>query len=746
MSGQTYNKIPEELRRLPQWVAASADKKPIDPKTGKAASSTDPNTWATFEQACACGAPHIGFVVTENDPYTFIDLDTGKNPNDWLPLHAQIVMEADSWTETSRSGTGSHIIVKSNFKGGRRADNKGIEIYGSGRYMLATGWVYHDVPIREDQELVEFIIQQMDSTRFVIGELTSEESEYSDTQLLDKMANSTNGQKFMDLYNGDWQDYDEYQNDHSRADLGLATFIDFYTRDVEQAVRIFKMSKLYRSEKGRAGGDGTDYIIRTLKQARARNEATPPPIEESAIMQRANEVMENRETKEAQKINNIPPPEDLLMPPGLVGDIANYIFSAAIRPVREVALMGALTFVAGVIGRQYNISGTGLNLYSILLAPTGIGKEGAASGIGLLVSKVRETVPSIDEFRGPSDFMSGQALIKTLDKRNCIYCIIGEFGLRMQQMAASNANNSEKGLEKNFLDLFNKSGWHNTFEPIAYSDSDKSTTRIQAPALSIMGESTPENFYKGLNETAIASGLLPRFMFLHYKGDRPNKNEVSAFCQPPPELVSRVADMAATVIQMQANAQCVNVLANAEAQKIFRAFDKLADSKIRGGTEIYRHLWNRADVKAQKLAAVIAVGINNVHPVITADMATWAINFVKQDVATIENQFKEENLGAGDLAKGESVIIKACEDFLTMPPEKRNIYKAGKKFLSGNYIPFGYLREKTKQTQPFKDKPYLFEQAIQMLIKSDVLDQLPNDQVRKLFGLTKPVYVFGQNC
>jgi primase-polymerase (primpol)-like protein len=53
--------IPAELRQIPQWVCWKAkpgkngkiDKVPFDPKTGRAASSTDPATWGVFEQAVA---------------------------------------------------------------------------------------------------------------------------------------------------------------------------------------------------------------------------------------------------------------------------------------------------------------------------------------------------------------------------------------------------------------------------------------------------------------------------------------------------------------------------------------------------------------------------------------------------------------------------------------------------------------------------------------------------------------------
>jgi putative DNA primase/helicase len=87
--------IPAELKRLRQWVGWSYEyqpkrnakkpwtKVPKNPATGSNASSTNPETWGTFDQAMArCqgqGLDGIGFVVTEYDAYVAIDLDGCRN-------------------------------------------------------------------------------------------------------------------------------------------------------------------------------------------------------------------------------------------------------------------------------------------------------------------------------------------------------------------------------------------------------------------------------------------------------------------------------------------------------------------------------------------------------------------------------------------------------------------------------------------------------------------------------------------
>ncbi len=72
--------IAQELKELDQWVGwrwkligEKWTKVPYDLKTGRAAASDDPETWAPY--SVTEGHPNIGFVFSEEDPYLGIDLD-----------------------------------------------------------------------------------------------------------------------------------------------------------------------------------------------------------------------------------------------------------------------------------------------------------------------------------------------------------------------------------------------------------------------------------------------------------------------------------------------------------------------------------------------------------------------------------------------------------------------------------------------------------------------------------------------
>jgi len=146
--------IPDELKVLKQWVnwrpeQRSGDSKPtkipVNPRTGRLASSTNADTWTDFSSACerahsSNGQLGIGFVFTPNDPYVGVDLDHCRDPvtgemDEWAQ---EIIDVLNSYTEISPSGTGVKIICKGTKPGTRSRKGK-IEMYEHSRYFTVTG-------------------------------------------------------------------------------------------------------------------------------------------------------------------------------------------------------------------------------------------------------------------------------------------------------------------------------------------------------------------------------------------------------------------------------------------------------------------------------------------------------------------------------------------------------------------------------------------------------------------------------
>ncbi len=151
------DRVPAQLRARPQWVcwreegrAGKSTKIPFGPKTGRRASTTDPGTWATFEDAVAALRAEnsvydgVGYVFEKDDPYTGIDFDDCIGADGHVVSEAQaIVDELDSYAETSPSGRGVKVWVRATKPGQRcKAAAEGfkqIEIYDQKRFFAVTG-------------------------------------------------------------------------------------------------------------------------------------------------------------------------------------------------------------------------------------------------------------------------------------------------------------------------------------------------------------------------------------------------------------------------------------------------------------------------------------------------------------------------------------------------------------------------------------------------------------------------------
>ena len=157
------NNIPQELKDLKQWVYwknVKGVKIPCDSITSTA-KTNDQETWLDFaavERYKEFGMAGIGFVLTDSDPFTIIDLDKcieTVNPNRFSMRVAEYFK---SYTEISPSATGIHIVVKGKIKESiKRAD---IEVYSEKRYMCFTGDLVWNFEIRECQKELDAIFKK----------------------------------------------------------------------------------------------------------------------------------------------------------------------------------------------------------------------------------------------------------------------------------------------------------------------------------------------------------------------------------------------------------------------------------------------------------------------------------------------------------------------------------------------------------------------------------------------------------
>lgn len=143
-----YGNIPNELRILNQWVCVSEGSKvPMQATCPLPASSTNPSTWSSFDEAVDAVEKgwydYIGFVFNDNG-IVGIDLDDAFDDYGLKPV-AQDIMDMcyGTYVEYSKSGDGLHLFLRGDipFKG--KNNLAGVEVYKTARFFIMTGEQYY---------------------------------------------------------------------------------------------------------------------------------------------------------------------------------------------------------------------------------------------------------------------------------------------------------------------------------------------------------------------------------------------------------------------------------------------------------------------------------------------------------------------------------------------------------------------------------------------------------------------------
>lgn len=134
-----------QLKLRPAWVGYNTQKVPLDPHTGRAAATNNPDTWGTAAQAWAAKKRHrwagIGYVFTIGAGVVGVDLDDCFTDDGRLNDTArQIVQMMNSYTERSPSGKGLHILACGSIP--HSVKRPGFEMYNELRYFTVTGQQY----------------------------------------------------------------------------------------------------------------------------------------------------------------------------------------------------------------------------------------------------------------------------------------------------------------------------------------------------------------------------------------------------------------------------------------------------------------------------------------------------------------------------------------------------------------------------------------------------------------------------
>ena len=326
-------------------------------------------------------------------------------------------------------------------------------------------------------------------------------------------------------------------------------------------------------------------------------------------------------------------------PPGLVGEIAKYIFQSSRMPIKAFAIAGALIVVSYLNSNKAYVGGsdTALNLYICLIGDTGKGKEDPRKAIKRLIASVR------NESRGESiheSIASGAALLRSLEGNPSTLILIDEFGIYLQTALSDRGSIHQKDLIKELMTLYGLG--RSYFGGKAYADTKQNIGQIDSPHINLIGTTTSLELLDGITPRMIDNGLLNRIIFVQADKENPiNRKPDTRISDELKQQMAAIRAIDTSVIDYEEG-----------AHDLLIQFADGLDEK-----DQFANLWSRAEEQTIRVAGLLAIGDGGV---IKREHITWAWSYVngsikafaqKLDKDLAENPFQKQAAKALDFIK-----------------------------------------------------------------------------------------------
>ena len=298
-------------------------------------------------------------------------------------------------------------------------------------------------------------------------------------------------------------------------------------------------------------------------------------------------------------------------PPGLIGDVAKFIYETSERPVKESSIAAALALFAGICSGSFQAHQRGLNIRIMFISQSCVTEDDALrNGIIRIVNSVAASYPAITQFVDFNDYAKGAALAKALALRKFFVNVVGDFCTKLTGM--TNSKNS-----------------HMVSLREAMEHPDKTTPSGH----SLICKATPSTLGDMLTTSVLQSDFVHSFYMVEYTGERPQKNEYLER-QLPDVLRDRVINLCQVTASNVVGHRHTPVEIDPETLAFLDAMDKGWTAEINGTkNDALRRILDKAHIKVLRVAALLAVADDCIHPVINIAYAAWAHQLVLRDVA-----------------------------------------------------------------------------------------------------------------
>lgn len=331
-----------------------------------------------------------------------------------------------------------------------------------------------------------------------------------------------------------------------------------------------------------------------------------------------------------------PKPGEWKIPIPALQEIADWFSTLSEEPHPMISIVGALAFGSVIAGRRYrSVNANWTAMQYVLAAPSGVGKNYIKSGINRLLHAA-----TLEDFFGANFYTHSAAVYWALNSAPTHICVTDEFGDSFAEARKSENGNKMtvfKALKQVYSDV------DDTFRADAYSMSglskkdreEKKMPAIVRPSLTLLGLTTPGQFYHEIKASHIEGGMMNRFVVFNVGRDPVRTKQEMGDGIPTESMIAntravRHLDAIGRDGALDAMPMFCPVDFDSDAKVIFDHFkdeaDAAGDALESSGMDNMPRRWRE---NAMRIATMLAAWDNPTGPVVTKTMADWSCKLVR---------------------------------------------------------------------------------------------------------------------
>lgn len=351
---------------------------------------------------------------------------------------------------------------------------------------------------------------------------------------------------------------------------------------------------------------------------------------------------------------------------GLIEEVSAWILETSRAPVPEFATIAAITFLSAFFGRRYvTPTELGLNIYMIGIAGPGFGKDHPRRAIEMLGHSA-----GLSHLIGPNDVTSDSAIEKVIRRRPCFVMPFDEVGVLFQSMGGKNAASWARSIRKSLLELYSKSTAVWTGKEKADEKQDSSGDPVWFPTVSMLGMSTPTEFYAGITEANFGDGFMARLTIIEATKP-PTRQNGKSLLKTPALLVESLkkayvaapskGNLSAAAVRDAKQKPTMHMCVwGVGAEEQWKRYEQWQIDYMLDKPE-YEGIVGRTAEQTLKIATVRAIGRNPGKPVVELDDVEYGYAIVQRSIDMIDDGVRK-HMSSSEFESLHKLILSAVKD------------------------------------------------------------------------------------